>query len=525
MRRLVPLLLLALACDAWDPQHERPWSLLPAVALESRVAFVETANARVFLVDPADEALRPRIVDVGKSPAVAVRRRGKDELLVLSRGERGEPGLAPEPADLSVVPADGSEPRRFPLGSRFNALAQSDDGRFAIAHFARGTIKGETLFNPNEIAIVDLGPTPGAMPTVTPRTIRSFGGVPTAVVFSPQLMLPEGPRTLAVLLSDNYVTILDLDNPSSSEITVPLLVLAEDRRMLRPVQVLFQSKDPTIFVRVEGSDDIYAMRLLAVPAAERAPGSADFRPALSLLAAGSRPADMAGFDAGDGPRLLVVSGSGDAFVIDAPTSRTTRLPLDAPANRISVFEATGPGDPKPRLRALLLGTGLGSRLVGFLDLERLEEQRTRNLDSRPMGAPALDALTFRERGLVVVLHQSQPGTPGVSVIDLSRRTVAPIFAEANLQSLAVGPPPSEKVWIAPAGSMRLGWIGLGALQPGEVRLDAQVESVLPLAKHVVVVHPGISGNITLLDPDKPERATARGAVGFLLTALLERGDR
>jgi hypothetical protein len=56
---------------------------------------------------------------------------------------------------------------------------------------------------------------------VVPRTIRSFGSVPAQVVFSPSLNLPDGARTLAVILSQGFVTLLDLDHPTRPEITVP----------------------------------------------------------------------------------------------------------------------------------------------------------------------------------------------------------------------------------------------------------------------------------------------------------------
>ena len=519
------LLLPLLACQGWEPAYNKAPALLPPVGLDAHVALVETNNARVYLLDPAHPEGRVRLVPVTKEPVVATRHRGKDELIVLSRGERGQPGVAPQAAALTIVPAEGAAPRVLPLGSRFNALAQSDDGRFLVAHFGPGDGQGDALFNPNEIAIVDLAaPTP-----VVPRTIRSFGSVPAQVVFSPSLNLPDGARTLAVILSQGFVTILDLDHPTRSEITVPL-TLPDDHRSLEPVQVLFETKDPAIYVRVKGANDIYALRLLPVAPAERAPDGNDFTPGLSQLAAGTGPADMALFDGTDGPRLLVVSpGSSDAFVIDARTSRSTRIALDEPANRIHLFEGSGPGDPKSRARALLIGTGLPSRSISFLDLDQLETLGRRNLDSRAMGAAAVESLFFPARGLAVALHRSQPGAAGVSVIDLAQRTVAPIFAEVPPSRMA---PAADKIWVAPASGDRLGFLSLTTLAPGEVRLDAPVTEILPLGKgadgksRVVVVHGNDpAGSVTVLDGDKPDRATARAMVGFLLQDLLERDDR
>jgi hypothetical protein len=525
VKRLAFLPLAALACQPWEPQHEQGWAFLPPAALDGRLVYVERNNARAFVVDPADTAAPPRLVELAPDPVLAVRHRGKDELLVLSRGERGEPGIAPEAAALTVLPATGAS-TKVPLAARFNALTQSADGRFAVALFTTAATR-ETLFNPNEVAIIDLKASP---PVAVPRTLRSFGSVPSAVVFSPPLPLPDGMRTLAVFLADNFITIVDLDNPRRSEITVAL-TLPDDRRTLRPVQVVFQTEEPTIYVRADGSSDIYSLRLLPVPAAERADNGNDFRPALSQLAGGTNPADMALFRGSDGPRLLVVSpGSGDASLIDARTGRSTQVPLDAPANRIYLFEGASPADAKTQPRALLLGTNTGSRSISFLDLAELEVQRARNLDSRPMGASAVDVLFLPERGQAVVLHQTQAGQPGMSVVDLNRRTVAPLFAEAQLARLASAPPPSDKLWIAVQGE-RLGFVTLPTLAPGEVRLDAPIQALFPLPpgrdgkSRLVVTHASAAGHYTVLDADKPERATARSAHGFLLADLLERGDR
>src|SRR5262249_47964601 len=159
---------------------------------------------------------------------------------------------------------------------------------------------------------------------------------------------------------------------------------------------------------------------LALGKADPADGSPnDYRPVLSLLAAGSGPADMALFDTSDGTRLLVVApGSRDAFVVDARSARTTRLPLDAAATRIYGFTGASPGDTKTQPRALLLGAGLGTRTASFLDLERVDDLRTRNLDTRPIGEPAVDAVALT--GEILIAHRGQQGGAAFSVIDLQR---------------------------------------------------------------------------------------------------------
>jgi hypothetical protein len=253
------------------------------------------------------------------------------------------------------------------------------------------------------------------------------------------------------------------------------------------------------------------------------------------------------------PRLLVLMATGDAWLFDALTSRATRISLAEPGvttpepapNRIYLFEAQGPGDPRSRPRALLLGQGNARRTVTFLELERLEEQRSKNLDLRPMGAPAQSVHFFPQQGIALVQHAQVPGVAGgagFSVIDLARRTVAPIFASLPVERITLGTAAGGatmkpgKVWIAPArggGELdsHLGFLDLGSFSPGDVRLDARVGQILPLGsgsdgkRRVLVDHGLVAGHVTVIDADDPKRATARSVTGFMLNDLLQRGAR
>jgi len=532
----LPVAVAALApgCGGDLDGYRQSWSVLPPVALDHSVAYVERASATAYVIDPADPGLRPALTGVGKNAVAAVRRNGQDQLLVLAQGERGESGVAPTDATLTLVPGDRTQPLPTPikLGARFTALSQSPDGRFVVLHFAPGADSaagGDVLFNPNQIAVVDLA---AAAPMPVPRTLRSFGSVPLDVVFSPELTLPAAGRSLrlGVALSAGYVTLFDLEHGERTEITVSL-TLPGDPSMLRPVQVLFEQldagKEPTLFVRSEGSSDIVALRLTDVPAAERTDQGNDFRPVLSLLGVGGQPTDMQVFPGGPEskePRLLVVAPERSAaLVIDPATSSTTTIPVGLPASRILLYQGPSPADPTPGPRALLVPLG-GVAELGFLDLDQLEEQRTRNLDTRTMGAAASALLPALERGLVIVEHGD---AGGLSVVDLGRRTIAPLVTEARA-SVALGATGSDKLWIVSGDSSRLGYLVLPALAAWEVRLDAPVRAVLPLGpgrdgkRWVVVDHPGSGGRITVLDAAAPGRETARASAGFLYTDLLQR---
>ena len=83
-----------------------------------------------------------------------------------------------------------------------------------------------------------------------------------------------------------------------------------------------------------------------------------------------------------------------------------------------------------------------------------------------------------------------------------------------------------RIFVAPSFGARLGFLDLGTFVPGEVRLDASITAVLPLADApiVAVIHGDLAGHVTLLDASDPRRETARSVQGFLLSNLLARGD-
>jgi hypothetical protein len=526
--------LIAAGCANSDDTWFRLPDPLPPVAVGSRVAYVDRATATAFVVDPGP--LQVHQQPVGENPVFALPRPGRDELLVLSRGVPDQPDGPAAPASLAVVATEAGKPaRRHALSSRFSALSVSPDGRFAVLHFdpaAANTSPADStlVVNPNEIAVLDLD-APASSEEAPSRGLRSFGGVPRAVLFSPPLMLTTGagPRALrlAVVLSDNYLTLFDLEN-DRTEITVSL-TRADEPRTIRPEQVLFDpgeaGQDPTIFVRSSGSNDIVALRLTPAAPPPGSPRTNDFRPVLSLLGSGARPSDLALYRALEGPRLLMLSpDSSEASVIDPRTSRVTTFRLETKAERILLYEGTSPAEPERRPRALLLAAGGGQ--IGFLDLDRLEELRGRGLELRPMSSPVVQLLPLVERGMVIATHGASRMGGGLSVIDLDDRTISPLVGE-SLGDLRPGPAPTEEIWLL-GSKHRLGRLNLARLTATEVRLDMSARSVMPLAaapgggRFVVVDHESASGSITVIDAEKPERRTARSLVGFLYSGFLDR---
>ncbi len=514
----------------WDDSRTPPSAGEPGVgapiALPSALAYVEATTGTVFLVDAPGGKPQARAVSIGRNPGVAQARLKADQLLVLTTGEEGRAGVDAEGPALWLVPAAGPPLAPIPLPTRFNALAQSPDGRFVIAYF--GTAKGQgAVFNPNQIAIVDLSaPTPSAVT----RSLRSIGGVPLGFEFpAAPLALGGGPRNLVIARSENYVTLIDLDNLTRGEISVPL-TLSEDPSRIVPVQLVFDAgvaglRDPTVYIRASGTSDVFALRLGPVPASEvTAVGGNDYRPSLSQLAGGSNPADMALFDAGDGPRLLVVGDRREFVVVDAASSRTLVIPIDHVARRVLVWDGPAPGEAAAKPRALLIGAFNQNQLT-FVDLERLEELKTRNLETKVMVGSASAFASFPDQGLVLVQHTSNAGA---SIIKLGERSISPIASSLGIGAMRTNPTLPSQVWIV-TKSERIGFLDLANFGVGDVRLDATVTDVVITATGgkpwLMAVHPGREGYVTAIDPMAPDRAHAQSLRGFVASGLLDRLDR
>jgi hypothetical protein len=557
-RRFLALSLLLLpfsACHDAIPDNSTPNALLPTVALADRAAFVEKNSHLAFLLDPADKALVPRMVSVGKAPIAAVKRNATNQLLVLSSGTRGSAKDALVPAQLQTIDADATVPSAvYPLASSFDGLAQSADGGFAVLYHAAAAqdSTNTALFNPNELALVNLAspPSGNALPNPYPKSIRSFGGVPADVKFSPSFTFAGKPRTLAVVLAQNYVTILDLGNLDRTEITVPLS--PDSTSSFMPRQVLFDtanSNDPTtpnvnLYIRADGSNDIFQVTLaidLGTPAPT--PPSNDFHASLSMLAAGTTPSDLALYGTGVDTRLAVVAtGSRTLAIIDPRTSSTTSIPISIPATQLVVFKATSPSTPSvtiPEDRALLVDTSSGSNSVLFADLKSIETTGGIALHDYPLGASATSVVPLVDQGIAVIMFGKYTGVSALTVVDLTSRTLSPIGSgggQAGATMIDTQSP--SRVWSLD-GSNGISYLNLVArdgqarLATGEVWLDQSIADVLPLGqassdKHRYLVvdqnDPNSVGNVTFLDADNPDRTTARTAYGFLLTNYLERGN-
>lgn len=527
--------LLGLGCgDRAESQVTTP-RVVATLPLDRDVVFVEAETSRVIAVDVLsdDPRAEPRVIPLSTSNPVAVQpRRGATaagdapELLVLCQGQLDDEQGPERPARFIVV-SERQVAREWDLPARFDTFTQSDDGRYVILHYgpnARSSAADSLLFNPNEMAVIDLESEDGPVSV----TLQSLGDVPERIVFSPELELAGERRRLAIVLMDSVTSVLDLGHLNEPEVMV---TLATDGRELGLSQVVFDRVTNNVYLRGT-SADLYVLQLLPEE------GANDFTVSINQLGAGSSPDDMVLYGQDQRRVLALTSAAQQALVIDADSSRITSIPIEHPASDILLFrgeeDGTVTGDELPAGEedalaskadtALLFGAS-GSQ-VSFLELGDLENRKGRNLETLQLRSSYSSVLPL-QHGLVLFVH----GGAGLSLLDLRARTVSTIDAREDLED-AIYDRNLQRLWVKPTGE-RLGFLGIDAapgagartFTSGEVRLDAVVERVVPMTagtpKRLIVTHPSEMGYLTILDAEKPDRRTAIALHGYLTAALAD----
>jgi len=250
------MLPAALGCggrpEAWSAPIEQP---VISFGLSGSVAVLDKPADRVMMLTAEPEQrLRTRAIATGTNITNAVALPDGSKLFVVSAGYRarlGEKKLDQSPSltviDGAVDP-DGRQPisKRIDLGAvltdPLSGLAVDPKGRWLVLYAGGGATKA-FVENPNELLILDLSRDVGADNPVV-HTLQSFGGRPVRLTFTGPLNLPVGRRELLVVESDQDLSILQLEMPQQSELTIPL-TSGLDARRLQPAEIAVDDGDPT----------------------------------------------------------------------------------------------------------------------------------------------------------------------------------------------------------------------------------------------------------------------------------------
>jgi hypothetical protein len=404
---------------------------------------------------------------------------------------------------------------------------QSADGRYAFLFFDPTANSATVLKNPNEVAVIDLD-SKNTEPEL--KTLRSLGESPQAVAFSDKpASIAGSDRDLAVVLLDRDFAVIDLLHVDRPEFTVELTKAGTSA--LSAQQVLFSSDEspPKIYVRAQGTDDVFVVSLeprssSGADAGVATPDANDFVLSFNQFGMGTnaQPGDFALFQDGGKTRLLVTGpGNSTAIVVDADTGDTTPVMLPTSASKIQLFTGPKPSDATPAQRALLYSPG--SQSVVFLDLEGFgtKTNRAGNPELLTLSAPYAKLAPLDDQ-TVMLLNQGS----GLNLLKLGDRVLSPITGPNLIDAipdLSVG-----KLWLAPAGDY-LGYLDLADFHPNEVRLEDQIDHMVVVPTKsvhhkVVVTHPSSLGALTVLDASNPaDLGSAYMIRDFLFQGVLQGG--
>jgi hypothetical protein len=517
------------ACGDRPDEYDAPIAdgqALQTLALENEVAVVDRLAHRVVLLTPRlGQELDRKTLTTGKGVLRAEASPDRKRLFVLSAGEIPRRKPDDEKASLTII--EDGRADIVPLESPHSGFAVDPLGKYVALFAAPAQPQTTFIENPNEIVVVDL-----ADRTTTPRTIRSFGGRPQRVSFTPLLQLPGGPRRLLIVETEQDVHLLDLDNikktPRRPEVTVRLTSGAT-AAALRPAAVVVDDGEPgktddaRIGVRIEGNSNVFTLTLVpetATASAEPGTEPNDFRPEINLTDVGGVPGDIVFVRTDVGLRLAaVVPNPPSAVLVDPSTSIATKITLPEPYERISlitnVVASAGGADT-----TLLYGAS-GSRGVAFWSLGRATgTQSYRSVEVVSLGSSV--------RRLVDVppprpeLKVLDSGASSFFVLNLASRTASPLTTLAA-PSLHIAPD-GQRLWAFSRGSFQLAQVKLEDLHPIQLPIDRPIDAVFDVARReggraLVAIDARGGVGATVIDALEPDTVTSRSYYGLLLEDL------
>jgi hypothetical protein len=468
----------------------------------------------VYLGAENPTSLRHGSIEVGQNITKIVRSAAGDRLFVLSAGE--QPRLSPE-AELPALTVidDGPHPEvfaRYELSDPFSELTLDPEGQWVVL---TGATDASVVVNPNELILIDVSD--ANFEPVT-KTIRSFGGRPTEVSFTPELGLPEGPRRRLLLVqTERDVSILDLMFLDRTESTLGL-PQTESGQSASPVSVVVDDGDPEdvndtrLAVQLGGQSDVVLVEFLADP-------DRSFRLLPRLADAGGIPSQIAFVNTDQGLRLAALNGTqAQAALIDPVTTGADFIRLPGNFTRLTRLTAGldegGLGDV-----ALLWGPNVSQ--VAFWSLGQTGDSPFRSVEGFDLQVGVQQVLDVPGDNQNRKLLQTG-GAQEFFILDLQARQSFPMVTQGGV-SLSVSPD-GERAWALRPGSKEFAQIDLQTLHPRSVAAERPIDGVFDIeaengGRALVALHARGSYSVTLLDAEEPDPAASRHYPGLMLEDL------
>lgn len=518
---------LLAACHGRPEKWDTPPPAFSAYGLASAAVILdEPMHRAIALVAHADQRLDAVSLPIGHGFLSAAVSPDQSRLFVLSAGDVPRRTASDQFPSLTVIDGGKSSPtsQRFDMAEPLGNLAVDPEGHWAAA-FAGSTTPTSLVENPNEIVLFDLTQSPGPSNPIS-RTIRSFGGAPVRLTFTPTLNLPAGPRRLLVIETDRDVTLLDLDHAADPtpppEITVRL-TNGSDTRVLAPAGVAVDDGDPSsntdarVAVRTANDSNVITLTLGPAPA-NAPPGGNDFAPVINLTDVGGIPSDVAFVHTDGGPRVAaLVPTKTSAVLVEPDTSVTETVALPASYARMALVTSVT-GSANGTDVALLWSASGGG--VAFWTLGVTAGQPYRSVEVLGIQDDVHDVVDVPvPHPELKVLQTTSAST--FYMLNLGSRTAAPLETMGS-PSIVVSPD-GARVWAFGPHTSQLAALDVTTLHPVPLYVDRAIDAVFDVARDdggraLVVLHAAGGVGATVFDALSPDTATARS-----YSALLQEG--
>ena len=511
-----------------------------AFGLTNGVVVVDDAVHRVVVLTAgAGQTLSTNALPIGHGFTSAATSPDGSTLFVLSSGDWPRASVSDEPPSLTVVSDKSFQPTavRYTMSQPLSTLAIDPLGRYVVAYEGSGSTASFTQ-NPNEVVIFDLmnppsAGSPGQAPNPVSRTIRSYGGTPQRLTFTPALKLPVGApstsaRRLLIIQTQIDVTLVDLDHafdfPTPRPDITVRLTSGTSAQSVTPAAVVVDDNvdDGRIALRTQNDHNVYTIQLLAAqsgaPSAST-PNPNDFNPAINLTDVGGTPSDIAFVRTDQGLRVAaLVPSRSEAVLVEPDTSATTHVALGAPYSNLSLVTNVVSAQSITDVALLWSqGNGIASG-VALWALGVTVGQPYRSIEVLDIADPI----------------QTVVGVPGVNqrlkvletnsggdffVLDLLQRTAAPLHT-TSVASLSIAPD-GLRMWTFAVGGTDLATIDFATLNPVPLTTKFPISAAFDVAnpsggRSLIAVHEEGALGATVFDALKPDTATSRQTPAILL---------
>lgn len=510
---------------------DRPeiWDIEPVVVAEvglaGSFALVDDAAHEVSLLTVGpDLQLKSVRREVGVNVVATQASADGSKLFVLTRGVHPRRTAEDQRPALWVYDGTGSGQLLavYSVTSALGALAVDPLGQFVIVYSSGSS--GGFVQNENELIIIDTTQPPSASNPVA-RTLRSFGGTPQRLTFTPALALPAGERRLLVVETDRDLALLDLNHLERPEITVKLSA----EREVRPAGIAFTAGQPEvaddtrIAVRTTSESSVY---LLTLGPQTNPQAPHDFAVQINIVGLSAVPHDIAFVQTDAGLRLAALQPSRRlATLVDPDTNVTSDVQMPQSYGRLKLITDQITNEPSGPDVALLWGgpesSGAG---LAFWSLGKSVGQSYRSIEALPgLGEQFSEVLSVPapHQELKILISAGSYAAGGhVYVLNLANRTAFPLRVQGHDLAYSVSAD-GQRAWFYDRGSTDLALVDLATVHPEVITVDRAISSVFDVQTHpqggraLVTVHDQFAFGATVFNAFAPDPVTARSYAGLL----------